>query len=172
MHKSIYPPSEDTFLLMDTLRKELGDGRGKYALDMGTGSGIIAEFLRDRGYVVVAADINPHAVEYCRQKYPDIDFRVSDLFSNIPERFDLIVFNTPYLPGKAKTMEERSWCSEDGEIQRRFFEELPKHIKEGGVCYVLLSSITPYSLPKNFNYEIVARKKLFFEEIYVLKIKF
>jgi len=172
MHTSIYPPSDDTFFLMDVLQKELGDGRGKHALDMGTGSGVIAEFLRNMGYVVVGADINPHAVEYCRKKYPDIDFRVSDLFSNIPERFDLIVFNTPYLPGKAKTLEERGWCSENGEIHRRFFAELPTHIKDGGICYVLLSSHTPYSPPKKLKYEIVARKKLFFEEIYVLKIKF
>lgn len=172
MHPSVYPPSEDSFLLLNILEKELTSGFGKKALDMGTGSGIIANFLKERGFYVVAVDINPHAIEYCRKNYEGIDFRVSDLFSNVPEKFDVIVFNTPYLPGKAKSIEERAWCSDNGDIQRRFFGDLPKHINKEGVCYLLLSSLTPYHIPEIFEYKIIGKKRLFFEEIFVVKIKF
>ncbi|MFB6215986.1 MAG: methyltransferase, partial [Candidatus Aenigmatarchaeota archaeon] len=80
------------------------DVEGRKCLDIGTGSGILAVTMAKKGAEVVAADINPEALEAARdradQEDTDIKLVESDLFENIEEEFDLIVFNPPYLPGE------------------------------------------------------------------------
>ncbi len=98
---AVYEPAEDTFLLISALEKL--NLKNNAALEVGTGSGIIALILARRAKTVLAADINPEAVECAkenakRNKITNIEFRESDLFENIRGRFDLIVFNPPYLP--------------------------------------------------------------------------
>ena len=101
--KMIYEPSEDSFLIEKCVKQF---AEGKSVLDMDTGLGILAEVaLTIRAKSVLAADINPEAVANLKQK--GIPTRHSDLFSTISEKFDLIIFNTPYLP-KTKNEDEES----------------------------------------------------------------
>ncbi|MGI8723374.1 MAG: methyltransferase [Geodermatophilaceae bacterium] len=71
-------------------------------LDMGTGSGVNAILAASTARDIVAVDINPLAVEAARGNAerngcPDrIDFRESDVFSNVDGTFDLIVFDPPF----------------------------------------------------------------------------
>jgi len=84
----IYEPREDSFLLAKCVKKFCF---GK-VLDVGTGSGIQAETALDDSDEVIGIDINPKAIEYCSKKFPNIKFFESDLFENVDERFDTLLF--------------------------------------------------------------------------------
>src|SRR5215831_2441067 len=77
--------------------------QNKTLLDVGCGSGIISLCAARSGARVTAVDINPAAVESASRNAEraalKIASRVSDLFSNVPERFDIIAWNPPFLPG-------------------------------------------------------------------------
>ena len=92
----IYEPSEDSYLLAKYVDKF---SKGK-VLDLGTGSGIQAETALKHTKEVLATDISKEAVKFVKKK--GIKARISDLFSNINEKFDLIIFNPPYLPREKK----------------------------------------------------------------------
>ena len=69
-------------------------------LDLGTGSGIQSKTALKAGVKkknILASDINPEALKKLKPKFRTIK---SDLFDKIKtkDKFDLIVFNPPYLP--------------------------------------------------------------------------
>jgi methylase of polypeptide subunit release factors len=54
------------------------------------------------------------------------------------ERFDLVLFNPPFLRGVPRDDRDRAWRSSD--VAERFAADLGKHLKPGGSALVLLSS--------------------------------
>jgi release factor glutamine methyltransferase len=114
-------------------------------LDMGTGSGVCALCAARQAARVVAVDINPAAVRCARinalLNHLDgrVQVRQGDLFAPVPgERFDLVLFNPPFLRGVPRDDRDRAWRSTD--VPERFAAELPKHLNPGGCALVLLSS--------------------------------
>jgi release factor glutamine methyltransferase len=114
-------------------------------LDMGTGSGVCALFAARQVRRVVAVDINPAAVRCAainarlNQLESRIEVRPGDLFDAVPgERFDLILFNPPFVQGLPRDDRDRAWCSTD--VAERFAAGLGAHLKPGGSALVLLSS--------------------------------
>jgi len=99
-----YRPAEDTSLLLGHVVR-LIEGS---ALDMGTGSGILAveAALKPEVTSVLAVDVNPSAIDEAKRRAAEngvsskISFKVGDLFEGIKGRFDWIIFNPPYLPGE------------------------------------------------------------------------
>lgn len=115
-------------------------------LDMGTGSGICAVFAARFAQRVVAVDLNPVAVRCARinvllhQLEERVEVHQGDLFAPVQgERFDLILFNPPYLSGRPRTEFERALWSTD--VIDRFAAGLGDHLAENGSALVLLSSI-------------------------------
>ena len=88
----IYEPGEDSFLLAKYVEKF---AKGN-VLDIGTGSGVQAENALKFSKDVLAVDIDKKAVSYVKKR--GVKAKVSDLFSNVKGKFDLIIFNPPYLP--------------------------------------------------------------------------
>ena len=169
----VYNPSDDTFLLFDSIKHARGS-----LLDVGTGSGYIAINRRKicNDYVE-GIDINPRAIENARinaHGLNNISFYVSDLFENVNKKFDIIVFNPPYLPNDI-IVENKEQYNDDGVIER-FIYEVSNYLKEKGSIYLLLSSVTPNLnnklalIEELFYSTIIARKRLFFEEIFVLRM--
>jgi len=156
----MYKPDSDSFFMIDTI-KEL-DLKGKSALEIGCGSGVIAEELATRFRKVLAVDIDPKSVEFTRKK--GINAKVSDLFSKVQKKFDLIVFNPPYLPCYYE--EDKENCCGDGRIIKRFVKEAPGFLERSGTILFLTSSLTPYR-PK---WKVVAEKKLHFETLFIHKL--
>jgi release factor glutamine methyltransferase len=114
-------------------------------LDMGTGSGVCAVFAAKLARHVVAVDINPAAVHCAgvnallNHVEHKIDVRQGDLFAPVPEeRFDLILFNPPFLQGAPRDDRDRAWRSND--VAERFAAGLGAHLKPGGIALVLLST--------------------------------
>jgi release factor glutamine methyltransferase len=156
----MYDPDEDSLLMVDTLRKM--KLRGERALDMGTGSGVIAKELARTFTKVVACDIDP-AVK--KVKFPEnVEAVVSDLFEKVEGRFDLIIFNPPYLP--CPCGEDRELCCGDGRLIEKFVREAKPRLNPSGLILLLLSSLSPVR-PDG---EVVSRHKTGFEELFVLKI--
>ena len=81
-------------------------------LDIGTGTGIIPITLAykfQKKVEILGIDISTKALTVAienAQKYLESNiaiFRKSDLFSNIKEKFDIIISNPPYIPEKMKS---------------------------------------------------------------------
>ncbi len=169
----VYEPAGDSYLLIKAIEVK----KGKKALDMGCGCGIVALHLASYGCNVMAADINEKAVENTRYNAArnglELKCIKSDLFSSIEEKFDLIAFNPPYLPTKG---EDISWDGgkEGMEVIKRFLNEAWRYLRKGGVIYIILSSLNNVEkLQRSFDFykfEKIAEEKFFFERIYAYKL--
>ncbi len=152
--QQIYEPSEDSFLIEGCLRGYAGIR----ALDMGTGSGMLARTLSKSFKEVIAVDINPLARERVKG-VKNCRFVLSDLFRNVKGRFDLIVFNPPYLPEDDGDL--RYAAGRGGKVIKRFFKEARTHLYGNGKIIFLLSSFSPV-LPEDIEalgYEVHKMKE-------------
>jgi release factor glutamine methyltransferase len=114
-------------------------------LDMGTGSGVGAVFAAKYARSVVAVDINPAAVRCAginsliNGVEDRVDLRHGDLFAPVQgEKFDLILFNPPFVRGAPADDRDRAWRSSD--VAERFAAGLREHLKPRGSALVLLST--------------------------------
>lgn len=173
----IYLPSDDSYLIEAEVLKR---ARGKRVLDVGTGSGILARAAFSAGALrVLAADINPEVI--AKLKREKFEILQSDLFSKVSGKFDLIVFNPPYLPSDSREDSESALATTGGtrgdEIILRFLSGVKKHLAAGGEILLLVSSLTPLVRirrilrEKGFVWKVVAKKKIFMEELSVLEIR-
>jgi release factor glutamine methyltransferase len=169
----IYEPEEDSELLAKWVKKIV---KGK-VLDMGTGSGIQALAAQENGCEVLAVDINPEAVSLVSSK--GIETVQSDLFDNVQEKFDWIIFNPPYLPENPQEPEESKLITTGGvkgdELLNEFLAHANDFLLPNGQIMVVISSLTgdPKELFKNYNYVEVDKESIFFETltVYVLTQK-
>jgi len=175
---SIYTPSDDSFLMLDAISRI--PLTGKRVLDIGTGSGILALYSATRGGEVTASDIDHEALSHTRKAAAalgvQIKLQVSDLFSNIPERFDLMLFNPPYLPSAEISDRTVDGGANGTTLIDRFLIELPAHLNKKAEALLLLSSLNnPSSVRsrhRNLEFTTVARKALFFECLQVSRLRF
>ncbi|HKL23559.1 MAG TPA: HemK2/MTQ2 family protein methyltransferase [Candidatus Nanoarchaeia archaeon] len=170
----IYSPKEDSYLLKEVLEKEvpnlLKQNSNLKVLEIGIGSGIQLKALEKIGVKrenIFGADINIDAVKQCQK----MEFHCikSNLFENINEKYDLIIFNPPYLP-KTKNEDEESELITTGgkfgsEIINKFLEKAKKSLKEKGKIFLLVSSLTKEINWFNYKKELLGEKKLFFEKL-------
>lgn len=175
----VYRPAEDSYLLLNAALQEACSE--DTAIEIGCGSALISRELLARVKFVLATDINPYAVRAAEEA--GIDAVRADLFRGIKGRFDLIVFNPPYLPTQE---DERTggWidCALDGgesgrETINRFLEQLRHHITPGGRALILVSSLTGLEEVKEkaaaegLEAREVVSEGCFFERLYVLRIE-
>ncbi len=182
----IYEPAEDSFLLADVALKEAD--QGMRILEIGAGSGFVSAVLLANltDINLIATEINPHAARCA--KINGLELIRTDLFRGIrpkslENRFDLILFNVPYLP-TSKEEKVPGWLNYafDGgtngrETLYRFLDEVRDYTSPRGKILVLISSITGLEAVKEkmkkvgFKIDIVARKKISFEELMVIRGK-
>lgn len=149
---------------------------GKKALDMGTGSGIQALTLAKKGAEVDAADLNPEALEKAKKNVEeenvDVNFIESDLFENISSKYDLIVFNPPYLQGGNDFQDGITWRGgkKGTETVERFLNHVDDYLKPGGEVLIVLSDLVDNSpILDNFEAETIREKKLWFEKLRIVR---
>ena len=181
----IYQPAEDSYFFVNFLKTYLKNQRPNTEhptpkslskikmLDMGTGSGILSEtaskFLDKKN--ITPVDINPDSIKLLKQKgYKAIK---SNLFQKIKNKFDLITFNAPYLPLDKREPKESQLATTGGkrgdEISIKFLNYAKKHLNKNGKIFLLISSLTPMDKIKKHISKIIARKKLFMEELLILE---
>ncbi len=163
----IYEPREDSLLLQKFVKK-FAKGR---VLDMGAGSGIQAKTALEKTKDVLAVDVNPEAVEFCKQQ--GIPALQSDLFENVEGKFDFVIFNPPYLPRDEREDQESSIITTGGkngnEIFERFMKQAGMHLANGGKILAVLSSLTPdveKIITRNgFKFTILGKQSVAFEQL-------
>ncbi len=110
-------------------------------LDLGTGSGVQALLAADRARRVVATDTNPRALELARLGFGlsevDVELRLGSLFEPVPERYDLIVSNPPFVISPDARFTYRESGLPGDEVCRRLVEQAPSRLTEGGWCQLL-----------------------------------
>lgn len=142
--QGVYPPSEDTFLLLD----EVGRRRASIVLEVGSGTGLIALKQASLGAYVVALDIDSRAAKCTKlnsqknQLRCFMDVVLGDLTSPFRNNcFDLIAFNPPYLPVEDG---DRRWAGGPNgkSLSNKFIEEAPLKVKEGGPILLIQSTLS------------------------------
>jgi len=149
--EQVYEPSDDTFLLMDNLSVNENDS----ILEIGTGTGLISIFAATTANKVVSTDISPLAINCARKNFElngllsKSDIRLGDLFEPLSknEKFDLILFNPPYLPSDPQEKDDpltRSWNGgpTGREITDKFLANFDKFLKKNGKIFLIQSSLT------------------------------
>ncbi len=182
----VYCPREDSFLLANAVQ-QLAIGN---VLDMGTGSGLQAIVAAKKSEVirVVAVDLNTTALEVAkknaeRNKVADkIEFIRSNLFEKVTGKFDVIIFNPPYLPvEKEEKRDDESMAWHGGAKGRDFLdpflEGFTKFLKPNGKLLLLQSSLNgPVKTKRKlaelgFKVTICGEETFFFEKIFVYVAK-
>ena len=183
-----YEPAEDTWLMADCLTQVVN--KTDTVLDMGTGCGILAIVAAKKAMKVVATDINPHSFECARLNTitngvsGKVDVRLGDLFKPIrkTEKFDVIVFNAPYLPSEPSEEETwmgRAWAGGPSgrQLIERFIVEAPRYLKKNGRILLVQSSLANITETVREFFEagleatVIAEKKISFETIVVVQAK-
>jgi release factor glutamine methyltransferase len=181
-HPQVYEPAEDSFLLAENLKLNRRDE----VLEIGTGTGIITIIAARKVARVVATDINPWAIQCATKNLIansafNVELREGNLFEPVQdEKFDLILFNTPYLPTEEdEIMDDDLNAAWDGgfagrEVIEKFLDGLCGHIREGGRVQLVQSSLSDVEKTiqrledMGFQASVTAREKCFFEEIVVI----
>jgi release factor glutamine methyltransferase len=134
--------------------------------------------MAEKGAEVTAVDKNLEAVKTvdrkAAEKEIEIEARESDLFENVEQKFDLIAFNPPYLPGEKGVGDEEIWRGgEKGtELTERFLENIDSYLTEEGYAVVILSSRADHErITEKYELEILRTEKLWFETLFLARYK-
>jgi len=177
--EQVYFPREDSFLLSEQIKVF---PKAK-VLDLGCGTGFIGILAAKQNAKVLCSDINQNALKLAEKNAEEnglkVELRESNLFSEIKERFDFIFFNPPYVIEEGKRNEWIDKALNGGKNGRKvidkFIPKIKDHLTENGKSFFLQSNLngikeTERKLEKEMlEFEVVGRRKLFFEELVVFK---
>jgi len=176
---TIYQPSEDSYLLTEILKQELPEllkqNSNLRFLEMGAGSGIHLETAFHTGVKrenIFSCDIDKKAVDHCNL----LGFHCihSDLFENIGGKFDIIIFNPPYLPEDKDEPVDSKLATTGGvkgsEIINEFLSKAKEYLEEDGKIYLIISSLTKDVYYGRYKKKEIGCEKLFFEKLCVLEL--
>ncbi len=173
----MYEPAEDSELLLEVAVEEVKPDDD--VLEVGAGSGFVAERLVDKCRFLVTTDISPHAAKILHSK--GLNVVRTDIAAGIKKKFDLVLFNPPYLELEDE-IKRGDWVdvAVDGgrhgvEVISRFLDQLNDILAKGGRAILIASSINePYVFQqikqRGFRYEVVRTRRLFFETLYAIRI--
>jgi release factor glutamine methyltransferase len=166
-----YAPAEDTYFLEDNLVNE----KGKNALDIGTGSGYLTRTLSQNFSQVIGTDIDFDSLLNQNKK---IKNRICcDAADALNCKFDLIVCNMPYLQSDEISDRRVDGGKEGVEVPLKIIKSAINCLSDSGKMLFVTSSLANYeklmdeSEKLGLDLKIVAKKKLFFEELIIIEAK-
>lgn len=168
----MYAPREDSFLLLKHVKSySHGD-----VLDMGTGSGILAKEAAKYANNVIACDIDINVISALKKNAlsKNISLINSNLFSNIKGKFNLIIFNPPYLPSSKIVHKDIEGGKNGTQVIAKFLKQAKSHLKKDGKILLLTSSLNKgiENIFKQYRYQFkkIDQEPLFFEKLYVYEL--
>lgn len=169
----MYEAREDSFLLLKHIKDY---AKGKKVLDVGTGSGILALEASKYAENVLACDIEDKIIDKLKKEKNNskVTYFKSDLFSNISEKFDLILFNPPYLPSEKIKHVDLDGGKNGTEIIEEFLKQAGKYLNKDGKILLLCSSlnkgIEQIFKKCKYRYKKIDEQKFFFEKLFVYEL--
>lgn len=177
----IYQPAEDSYLLNNILKREIPIILEKKPnlkfLEIGAGSGIHLSTVEKAGVKkenIFSSDIDENSVNHCNLL--GYNCTKSDLFEKIIGKYDLIIFNPPYLPEDSKEPLDSKTATTGGkkgdEIILKFLEQAKDYLKEGGKIFFLASNLTPKIDFERLRYKSreLGCERLFYEQLCVWEL--
>lgn len=151
----VYAPQHDSHLLIDVL-EQMGRIEGRTAVDLCTGSGVVAIAAAQLGAAAVTAwDVCPVAVQCARSNAAAAGVHAEILEGPLEDAigygpFDIVLSNPPYVPTPTSTEIEsvppdagppRAWnAGPDGRlVLDRLFRRAPSLLTDGGTMLVVQS---------------------------------
>jgi release factor glutamine methyltransferase len=155
---AVLVPRPETELLVEEAIQWLEENpRRRSAVDIGTGSGIIALTLADTfiDLKMTGLDISEDALKIARENaafnhlQDRINWQTNDLLTDFEGSFDLILANLPYIPTQVlnslEVIKHEPRLALDGgmdgmQLIRRLIEQIPGHIRPGGAIFLEIES--------------------------------
>ena len=165
-----YPPSEDTFFIANHIENEKGD----YALDIGSGSGYLTKLLSKNFSLVVGTDINCEVLRH-QTSYKTKNLICCNGSDALKIEFDFIVCNLPYLATEKILDIATDGGSEGLEIPLKIIKSAIPCLKTTGKFLFVTSSLSNYqalinaTIKEGLTAKVIAKKKLFFEELIIIQ---
>jgi len=167
-----YKASDDTFLLADCVRNL----KGESVLEIAAGPGYVSNILKENFRLVISTDIDYYAIKEGKGKSTLLVCCDSaSVITNI--MCDLVVINPPYLPSQQIDDVTVDGGKDGIETTLRMLEDAVRLLKTNGVIMFVTSSLANYNglllhmRELGFRTNIAGRKKLDFEELFVIEAK-
>ena len=184
----MYAPSDDTFFLADCIRQY----SGRWALEIGVGSGLLLRILEKNFAYVVGSDIDSEVLQHLKQQNRSskallVCCDAASAFGGV--KFDLIVSNPPYLPDDEDNKNDnnnkinrsiRDLTVHGGpkgiETTIQFINSaLPLLAQDGKMVFVTSSLADSSTLDnviqqKKVHRKVIKEKRLFYETLYIIEL--
>lgn len=172
----MYLPAEDTYLLADCVMQY----RGRWALEIGVGSGAVVRALSENFKNVAGSDIDIDSLKHCRAQNPGIMLACCDSVCAFRGKFDLIASNPPYLPDDGgKNADATVHGGPSGvETTVLFIQSALPLLAQNGRMLMVVSSLADQSTldsivqEKKLKKKVIKEKELFFERLSVIELTF
>ena len=177
----VYQPAEDSYLMSRILKRQIPYLIKKNPdvkfLEIGAGSGIHLQTALNEGIKnenIFSSDIDKRSVSHCSA----LGFNCihSDLFEKIKDKYDIIIFNPPYLPEDAREPKSSRTATTGGkrgnEIILRFLIQAKSHLNKNGKIFLITSSLSKDVDFKKMGYDAkeIGCEKLFFERLCIWEL--
>ena len=122
---------------------------GARAMDIGTGTGVLAAVLARRGFAdVIATDNDPRALACAKENLARLKLtsRVRVTQANLfpDEKAALIVCNPPWIPARPSSPIENAIYDPDSRMLRGYVAGLAAHLAPGGEGWLILSDLAEH----------------------------
>ena len=120
------------------------------AFDIGTGTGLLAIILAQRGVQkVIATDLNPRALACASENFERlalsaVQLQQADLFPTDAPLANLIVCNPPWLPAKPTSPLEYAVYDANSAMLRGFLQDAKQRLAESGEVWLILSDLAEH----------------------------
>ncbi len=147
-HYGVFAPTRHEYvqLLLDAPLPKVHD----VAYDIGTGTGLLAITLAQRGVKqVIATDLNPRALACAKENFTrlaltSVQLQQADLYPTDAPLANLIICNPPWLPAKPSSPLEYAVYDANSKMLRGFLQGAKTHLAEQGEVWLILSDLAEH----------------------------